>query len=97
MLPKFLFLLLFFIGKSVNNTPFEILDFSLLLHAALLKGRQLQQLFSFALLCLEGLSHSVCDGALIESLVCLDGHLDLITDPNEQEASLGAIYSYLTN
>lgn len=47
---------------------FEILDF--LLH------------FSLLLFRLERLSHAKSDGALIERLIGLDGHPDLISDPH---------------
>jgi len=35
-----------------------------------------------ALLCHESLAHTVCNRALVQSLVGLDRHLDLITDTN---------------
>jgi len=45
----------------------------------------------FALLSHESFAHAIGDRALIESLVGLDGHLDLITHTHEQETALSAV------
>ena len=53
--------------------------------------------FVFALLRHERLSHAVSDRALVEGLVGLDRHLDLISHTDEEEAALGSIDSDLSD
>ena len=50
-----------------------------------------------AMLSLELLSHCESHRALIEGLVCGNGHLDLITDSQEEEATLGLIECHLSD
>ena len=62
---------------------FELLDFALEV--------------GLAVLSLELLSHGKSDRALIEGLVSGDGHLDLITDSQEEEATLGLVEGHLSD
>ena len=39
----------------------------------------------------EGLAHTVGNRTLVQCLVCLNGHLDLVSDAHEEEATLGAV------
>jgi hypothetical protein len=50
-----------------------------------------------AMLSLELLSHGESDRALIEGLVSGDGHLDLIADSQEEEATLGLVEGHLSD
>jgi hypothetical protein len=50
-----------------------------------------------AVLSLELLSHGKSDRALIEGLVSGDGHLDLITDSQEEEATLWLVEGHLSD
>lgn len=49
------------------------------------------------MLSLELLSHGEGDRALIESLICSDGHLDLVSDSEEEETSLWLAKGDLSN
>ena len=53
--------------------------------------------FVFALLRHERLSHAVSDRALVEGLVGLDRHLDLISHAHKEEAALGGVDSDLSD
>ena len=44
-----------------------------------------------ALLSHQSLSHTVGDGALVKSLVGLDGHLNLVTNTHQQETTLSTV------
>ena len=52
---------------------------------------------ALALLSHESLAHAIGDRALIESLVGLNGHLDLISHTHEQETALSAVNGDLTD
>ena len=51
----------------------------------------------FLLLSHQSLAHAVRDGRLVQRLVGLHGHLDLVADSHQQEASLGAVDGDLTD
>ena len=53
--------------------------------------------FVLLLLSHQGLTHSIGDGGLVKGLVSLDGHADFISDTNEEESTLSAVDSDLTN
>ena len=50
-----------------------------------------------AVLGLQLLSHGESDRALVQGLVSGDGHLDLIADSQEEEATLGLIQGHLSD
>ena len=62
-----------------------------MLFAGRFKVRDVLAHFVLALLGHECFTHTISDGALVKSLIGLDGHFDLITDTDEEETSLSTV------
>jgi hypothetical protein len=96
--------LLLFNFLSLAVTLLDSLDLRLELNDLILKlgllGLELLDFafkVGFAVLSLELLSHGESDRALIEGLVSGDGHLDLIANSQEEEATFGLVEGHLSD
>lgn len=82
-----------FIGNSASqilNLVFEVLVF-------LFNILNFDEHLSFALFCLEGFTHSISDGTLVQSLECLYRHFYFVSHTHQQKAPLGAVNCNLPN
>ena len=77
--------------QALSDVAFLFTDLLVLLFAALLEGLDLEEFLGHILLGLERLAHAIGDGALVERLVGLDGHLNFVPYPDEQEAPFSTV------
>lgn len=75
----------------------QLNDFVLLLSLARFKVSNALLEVSLTVLSLELFAHGKCNRTLVESLVCSDGHFDLVTDTEEENAAFGFAEGHLTD
>ena len=87
-------------SESVDDLILFFSKFSCLLgklFTAVLKFLNAALHFVFLLLSHQGFAHTVSDGALVKSLVSLNSHADFISNTDQQESTLSAVNSDLTD
>eukprot|EP00438_Fugacium_kawagutii_P032188 Skav209039 [mRNA] locus=scaffold2483:106391:107149:- [translate_table: standard] len=86
--PFFLFTSFCLMLLDLRDLVLQFLNLISKLFVGNLKILHLLVVLIAALLCLQRLAHSECDGRLIEALVCTYSHPDFISDTQQQQASL---------
>ena len=79
------------------NGLLELLDVLVVVAASLLQVSDVLLHLIFTLLSHQSLPHTIGDRGLVQCLVGLDGHLDLITDTHEEETTLSTVDGDLTD
>ena len=87
--------------SSLSNHLFNLVllvsDLLIILLAGILEISDVLLGLILGLLSHERFAHAVGNGTLVEGLVGLDSHLDLVTNTDKKEAPLGAVDGDLTN
>mgnify|MGYP007004450388 FL=1 len=86
-----------FDSELIGNSPSQILHLVFEVLVFLFNILNFDEHLSFALFCLEGFTHSVGDGTLVQSLERLYRHFYFVPHTHQQKASLGAVNCNLPN
>ena len=73
------------------NGLLELLDVLVVVAASLLQVSDVLLHLIFTLLSHQSLPHTIGDRGLVQCLVSLDGHLDLVTDTHKEETTLSTV------
>lgn len=77
------------------NAVLQILNHAIMILTSMMQRSHQIMLLCFTLFSLQRLSHAISNRALVQCLVCLNRHFDLIANSYQQESTFSAIYSRL--